>query len=94
MVSFELGKEIKKDEIWFFQQCGTKIPKVWGSIPHGDSEFFLCPMLLKKQKSSFFKNYIVHLCFDHQRKCYILTEKRLEVNIISIIFHKFLSMNP
>ena len=49
--------------------------------------FFLCPTLLKKQKSSFFKNFIVHLCFDHQRKCYIFTEKRLEVNIISIIFH-------
>ena len=94
MVSFELGKEIKKDVIWFFQQHGTKILKVWGSIPHGDSEFFLCPTLLKKQKSSFFKNYIVHLCFDHQRKCYIFTEKRLEVNIISIIFHNYLSMNP
>ena len=47
-------------------------------------------MLLKKQKSPFFKNYIVHLCFDHQRKCYIFTEKRLEVDIISIIFHNYL----
>ena len=23
-------------------------------IPHGDSEFFLCPMLVKRQKTSFF----------------------------------------
>ena len=71
-----------------------QILKVWGSIPHGDSEFFLCPTLLKEQKPSFFKNYFVHLCFDHQRKCYIFTEKRLEVDIISIIFHNYLSMNP
>ena len=55
---------------------------------------FLCPMLLTKQKTSFFKNYIVHLCFDHQKKCYVFTEKRLDVDIISIIFHNHLSMNP
>ena len=24
-------------------------------IPHGDSEFFLCPMLVKRQKTSFLK---------------------------------------
>ena len=28
-------------------------PKVWGSIPHGDSEFFLCPTLVTKRKTSF-----------------------------------------
>ena len=27
--------------------------KVRGSIPHGDSEFFLCPVLVTRQKTSF-----------------------------------------
>ena len=29
-------------------------PKVWGLIPHGDSEFFLCPMLVIRQKYLFY----------------------------------------
>ena len=29
---------------------GARNPKVWGSIPHGDSEFFLCPMLWLDEK--------------------------------------------
>ena len=28
-------------------------PKVWGSISHGDSEFFLCPTLVKRRKNIF-----------------------------------------
>ena len=32
---------------------GARNPKVWGSIPHGDSEFFLCPTLVTKRKTSF-----------------------------------------
>ena len=28
--------------------------EVWGSIPHGNSEFFLCPTLVTRQKTSFF----------------------------------------
>ena len=28
-------------------------PKVWGSIPRGDSEFFLYPMLVTRRKKSF-----------------------------------------
>ena len=28
-------------------------PKVWGSIPHGNSEFFLCPTLVTRRKGSF-----------------------------------------
>ena len=28
-------------------------PKVWGSIPHGDSEFFLCTTLVTRRKTSF-----------------------------------------
>ena len=27
--------------------------KIWGSIPHGDSEFFLWPMLVTRRKTSF-----------------------------------------
>ena len=27
-------------------------PKVWGSIPQGDSEFFLCPTLVIRRKAS------------------------------------------
>ena len=30
--------------------CGAQ---VWGSIPHGDSEFFLCPTPVKRWKTSF-----------------------------------------
>ena len=39
--------------------CGSVVghpsanPKVWGSIPHGDSEFFLCPTLVTLRKTSF-----------------------------------------
>ena len=29
---------------------GARNPKVWGSIPHGDSEFFLCPTLWLDEK--------------------------------------------
>ena len=61
MVSFELGKEIEKD---FFSSCherGTKKkcsvpirnPKIWGSIPHGESEFFLCLTLVTRRKNIF-----------------------------------------
>ena len=27
-------------------------PKIWGSISHGDSEFFLCPTLMTRQRTS------------------------------------------
>ena len=33
---------------------GARNLKVWGSIPHGDSEFFLCPTLLTRQKKTSF----------------------------------------
>ena len=39
--------------------CGSVVehrsanPKVWGSIPHGDSEFFLCPTLVTRRKNIF-----------------------------------------
>ena len=58
---FELGKEIKKD---FFrlvtsmrQRKYSESP--WGIEPHGDTEYFLCPMLVTRQKTSFFMNVSV-----------------------------------
>ena len=108
MVSFELSKEIKKDVFCFVNSMGQrKVPmrnwasdlrilKVWGSIAHGDSEFFFVPRSWQNKKHLSLKITFVHLCFDHQKKCYmyIFAEKRLEVDIISIIFHNYLSMNP
>ena len=32
---------------------GARYPKVWGSIPHGDSEFFLCPTLVTRRTKIF-----------------------------------------
>ena len=37
-----------------WQSIRVQNPKVSSSIPHGDSEFFLCPMLTSRQKPSFF----------------------------------------
>ena len=41
-----------------YHECWKSIrvwnPKVWGLIPHGDSEFFLCPMLVIRQKYLFY----------------------------------------
>ena len=124
MISFELGKEIKKDVFSSCHKRGTKEkilspreesslrpsdsalrcsttepqrlhgergllrssydtrpaycqnqqyrplnPKVWGSIPHGHSEFF-CPTLVKRRKNIFF---------------YFFTEpKKLTISLISI----------
>ena len=34
-------------------------PKVRGSIPHGDSEFFLCPMLMTRRKKSVFNVFFI-----------------------------------
>ena len=36
-----------------WQSIRARNPKVWGAIPHGDSEFFLCPTLITRQKPSF-----------------------------------------
>ena len=35
------------------ERIGARNPKVWGSIPHGDSEFFLRPTLVIRRKTSF-----------------------------------------
>ena len=35
------------------QTFGARNPKVWGSIPHGDSEFFFVPRSWQDEKTSF-----------------------------------------
>ena len=34
------------------ENSGARIPKCWGSIPHGDFEFFLCTTLVTRRKTS------------------------------------------
>ena len=50
--------------------------KVWGLIPHGDSEFFLCPMLFTKQN--------IFLYFSTELKTYHLSN----FNVICDIFSR------
>ena len=62
MVSFELDKDTEKgvfsfqwamltlESLWHSSSIGAWNPNVWGSIPHGNSEFFLCPMLVTRPK--------------------------------------------
>ena len=62
MVSFELDKDIEKsvyslqwalltlESLWYSSCIGARNPKVWGSVPQGNSEFFLCPMLVTRPK--------------------------------------------
>ena len=62
MVSFELDKDVEKgvyslqwalltlESLWLSSSIGVWNPKVWGSLPHGNSEFFLCPMLVTRPK--------------------------------------------
>ena len=47
---------------WLSDLCSDALPlswnwsvalEVWGSIPHGNSEFFLCPRLVTRPKTSF-----------------------------------------
>ena len=50
MVSFELVKETEKDVFYLVTSVGHSTE---GSIPHGDSEVFLCPTLVTRQKNIF-----------------------------------------
>ena len=65
MVSFELGEELRKmffvlSRAWDKEKILSpheelNLRPVWskGWIPHGDSEFFLCPMLVTRRKNIF-----------------------------------------
>ena len=54
MVSFELVKEIEKDVFYLVTSMGHSTE---GSIPHGDSEVFLCPTLVTRQKNIFLQEW-------------------------------------
>ena len=56
MVNFELVKVIKKDVFHLIASVGQRkiLRPHQDSIPHRDSEFFFCPMLTTRQKTSFF----------------------------------------
>ena len=58
MVSFKLVKEIEEDVFYLVTSMGHSTE---GSIPHGDSEVFLCPMLVTRQKTSFSKKEIMKI---------------------------------
>ena len=65
----ELEQKIWKSKVWLlwynhgylmhalmlyhWAGIGAQDLKVWGSIPHGDSELFLCPTLVTRRKTSF-----------------------------------------
>ena len=53
---------------WLSDLCSDALPlswnwsvalEVWGSIPHGDSEFFLCPTLMTRQKTFLFTSWMI-----------------------------------
>ena len=56
MVNFELVKDIKKDVFHLIASVGQRkiLRPHQDLIPHRDSEFFFCPMLTTRQKTSFF----------------------------------------
>ena len=65
---FVLSQAWDKEKLWVswgtepktFRCIGAWNPKVWGLIPHGDSEFFLCPTLVTRWKTSTSKiNYFL-----------------------------------
>ena len=58
MVSFELVKEIEKEVFYLVTSMGHSTE---GTIPRGDSEVFLCPTLVTRQKTSFSKNEIMKI---------------------------------
>ena len=53
---------------------GARNPKVWGSIPHGNWEFFLCPTLVTRRKKKTFSN---------ERDVCVLSRARVKETILS-----------
>ena len=51
-VSYELRNRPRSPKSLVVKRWNAN-PKVWGSIPRGDSEFFLYPMLVTRRKKTF-----------------------------------------
>ena len=45
-----LSSNVKPLRVSEHQSIAARDPKIWGSIPHGDSEFFLCPRSWQDEK--------------------------------------------
>ena len=52
--------------------------KVWGLIPHGVWEFFLCPMFMTRQKTSFFISMLREIAYQS----FFVTRGRLETHLL------------
>ena len=68
MVSFELGKETEKDVFRLSLWLSGKASELWGSIPHGVSDFFLCPTLVTRRTPSLSSNTNVPYALRHSGK--------------------------
>ena len=53
---------------------GARNPMVWGSIPHGNWEFFLCPTLVTRRKKKTFSN---------EKDVCVLSRARVKETILS-----------
>ena len=67
-VIWKVGLLTQIIQVWHYsknnsQSTEVRNLKVWGLIPHGDSEFFLCPTLMTRQKTTSFSNS--HNCCKH-----------------------------
>ena len=49
------------------------------SIPHGDSEFFLCPTLVTRQKKT---SFLKHKDFRKYRKCFTGSQKQPNIFLL------------
>ena len=48
-ITHKIETSLTVESLWL----SARNPKIWGSIPHGNSEFFLCPTLVTRRKGSF-----------------------------------------
>ena len=64
--SNEITKKKSRNMSLRHRYIGARNPKVWGSIPHGDSEFFLCSTFVTRREKNFpmpleLYNYVFYL---------------------------------
>ena len=52
-MSFVIDHAHRRVFVAQWRSIGARNPKVWGSIPHGNSEVFLCPTLVTRRKTPF-----------------------------------------